>query len=102
VLLALGTQGTTTALIMLVIVILANGLLQNIVQPVAMGATLEMNPLLILVVTISAGAFFGTAGLVLAAPLTSAAIHISGDLARVRSAARVAQETAATPLADPG
>jgi predicted PurR-regulated permease PerM len=102
VLLALGTQGTTTALIMLVIVILANGLLQNIVQPVAMGATLEMNPLLILVVTISAGAFFGTAGLVLAAPLTSAAIHISGDLARVRSAARVAQETAAAPLADPG
>ena len=106
VLLTLGTQGTADAVIMLVIVILANGLLQNIVQPVAMGATLEMNPLLILVVTISAGAFFGTAGLVLAAPLTSAAIHISGDLARVRSAARVAQETAAAPapapLADPG
>ena len=59
VLLALGTQGTTTALIMLVIVILANGLLQNIVSPIAMGATLRMNPLLILVVTISAGAFFG-------------------------------------------
>jgi predicted PurR-regulated permease PerM len=105
VLLALGTQGTATALIMLVIVILANGLLQNIVQPVAMGATLDMNPLLILVVTISAGAFFGTAGMVLAAPLTSAAIHISGDLARVRSAAKAAQETAAAPavpLADPG
>jgi predicted PurR-regulated permease PerM len=101
VLLTLGTQGTTDAVIMLVIVILANGLLQNIVQPVAMGATLEMNPLLILVVTISAGAFFGTAGMVLAAPLTSAAIHISGDLARVRSAARVAQETSAAPLADP-
>ena len=43
--------------IYLVIVILANGLLQNIVQPIAMGATLRMNPLLILVVTISAGAF---------------------------------------------
>jgi predicted PurR-regulated permease PerM len=102
VLLALGTQGTTTAVIMLVIVILANGLLQNIVSPIAMGATLEMNPLLILVVTISAGAFFGTAGLVLAAPLTSAAIHISSDLARVRAAAKEAQETAAVPLADPG
>ncbi len=106
VLLALGTQGTATALIMLVIVILANGLLQNIVQPVAMGATLEMNPLLILVVTISAGAFFGRAGMVLAAPLTSAAIHISGDLARVRSAAKAVQEPAATPapspLAEPG
>ena len=85
VLLALGTQGTTTALIMLVIVILANGLLQNIVSPIAMGATLRMNPLLILVVTISAGAFFGMTGMVLAAPLTSAAIHVSADLRRMRS-----------------
>jgi predicted PurR-regulated permease PerM len=86
VLLALGSQGTTTALIMLVIVILANGMLQNIVSPIAMGATLRMNPLLILVVTISAGAFFGTVGMILAAPLTSAAIHISADLGRLRTA----------------
>jgi predicted PurR-regulated permease PerM len=86
VVLALGAKGTTTAAIMLVIVLLANGLLQNIVSPIAMGATLRMNPLLILVVTISAGAFFGTAGLILAAPLTAAAIHISGDLAKVRRA----------------
>jgi predicted PurR-regulated permease PerM len=71
-------------LIMLVIVILANGLLQNIVSPIAMGATLRMNPLLILVVTISAGAFFGTAGLILAAPLTAAAIHITRELARAQ------------------
>ncbi|HEX6763056.1 MAG TPA: AI-2E family transporter [Gaiellaceae bacterium] len=91
VLLALGTQGTTTAVIMLVIVILANGALQNIVQPVAMGATLRMNPLLILVVTISAGAFFGMVGMIVAAPLTSAAIHISADLGRARTVARRAQ-----------
>jgi putative heme transporter len=97
VVLALGSKGTTTALIMLVIVILANGLLQNIVQPIAMGATLRMNPLLILVVTISAGAFFGTAGLILAAPLTSAAIHISGDLAKVRATAPVPAPAAAPP-----
>jgi hypothetical protein len=32
-------RGTTTVLIMLVIVLLANGLLQNIVQPIAFGAT---------------------------------------------------------------
>jgi predicted PurR-regulated permease PerM len=88
VLLALGSQGTETALVMLVIVILANGLLQNIVSPIAMGATLRMNPLLILVVTISAGSFFGTIGMVIAAPLTSAAIHISQDLGRAREAAR--------------
>jgi predicted PurR-regulated permease PerM len=86
VLLALGAQGTQTALIMLVIVLLANGLLQNIVQPIAFGATLRMNPLLVLVATIGFGAIFGMAGLVLGAPLTSAAIHISGDLAQARVA----------------
>jgi putative heme transporter len=97
VVLALGAKGTTTAAIMLVIVLLANGLLQNIVQPIAMGATLRMNPLLILVVTISAGAFFGMAGMILAAPLTSAAIHISGDLSRVRRASAPAAVTTPAP-----
>jgi predicted PurR-regulated permease PerM len=101
VVLALGSKGTTTALIMLVIVILANGALQNIVQPIAMGATLRMNPLLILVVTISAGAFFGTVGLILAAPLTSAAIHISGDLAKVRARTSTATATATPAPAPP-
>jgi predicted PurR-regulated permease PerM len=84
VLLALGSQGTATALIMLVIVILANGALQNIVQPIAMGAVLSMNPLLILVVTISVGVFFGTLGMMLAAPITSAVIQVSRDLGRAR------------------
>jgi putative heme transporter len=85
VLIALGAEGTSTALVMLVIVLLANGLLQNIVQPIAFGATLNLNPLLILVVTIAAGSLFGMAGLVLAAPLTSAAVKISSDLARMRA-----------------
>jgi predicted PurR-regulated permease PerM len=98
VLLALGTQGTTTAVIMLVIVILANGALQNIVQPIAMGATLRMNPLLILVVTISAGAFFGTVGMIVAAPLTSAAIHVSADLGQVRRVARQTQSADAAGI----
>jgi predicted PurR-regulated permease PerM len=90
VVLALGSKGTSTAIIMLVIVLLANGLLQNIVQPIAFGATLDLNPLVVLIVTISAGCFFGMLGLVLAAPLTSAVVHISADLARARAAARAA------------
>ena len=70
---------------MLVIVILANGLLQNIVQPIAFGATLDLNPLVVLIVTIGFGAIFGMIGMVLAAPLTSAAVHISRDLAQVKA-----------------
>ena len=92
VILALAGQGEETALIMLVIVILANGLLQNIVQPIAFGATLELNPLVVLIVTIGFGAIFGMIGLVLAAPLTSAAVHISRELAAAK-----AKETAEDP-----
>jgi len=82
---ALGARGTSTALIMLVIVILANGLLQNVMQPFAMGSALHLNPLAVLVLTISAGCLFGMIGLVLAAPLASAAVHIASDLRAARS-----------------
>ena len=85
VILALASEGTGTALIMLVIVLLANGLLQNILQPVAFGATLNLNPLAVLIVTIAGGSLFGMAGLILAAPLTSAAVHISRELAAARA-----------------
>lgn len=87
VVLALGAKGVTTALIMLVIFLLANGLLQNLVSPFAMGAALDLNPLVVLVVTIGAGCIFGTLGLILAAPITSAAVHVTRDLARRRAAA---------------
>ena len=53
VVIALGASGTTTALLMLLIVLLANGLLQNLVQPFAMGSALQLNPLVVLVVTIA-------------------------------------------------
>jgi predicted PurR-regulated permease PerM len=88
VVLALGAKGATTALIMFAIVILANGLLQNIFQPIAFGATLKLNPLVVLIVTIGAGCLFGMLGLILAAPLTSAARQITGELRKARTAVR--------------
>jgi putative heme transporter len=92
VVLALGSEGTTTALIMLVIVIAANGFLQNIFQPFAMGSALDLHPLVVLVITIGAGCIFGMLGLVLAAPITSAAVHITRDLGAARVRARVEAE----------
>ncbi len=100
VILALATEGTTTAAIMLVIVLLANGLLQNILQPVAFGATLGLNPLVVLIVTIGAGSLFGMVGLVLGAPLTSAAVHIARDLQIVRRPER-APPAEPAPEAEP-
>ncbi|HZE04806.1 MAG TPA: AI-2E family transporter, partial [Solirubrobacteraceae bacterium] len=84
--LALANQGTTAALIMAAIVFLANGPLQQIVQPVVYGATLRLNPLVVFSVTIGAGALFGMVGMILAAPLVSAAVRIHDDLADLRTA----------------
>lgn len=86
VVIALGSEGTSTAVVMLVIVILANGILQQVVQPIAFGATLDLNPLAVLIVTIAAGSLFGMVGLILAAPLTSAAVHLSRGVAQARAA----------------
>jgi predicted PurR-regulated permease PerM len=97
VLLALSSGGKDTAVIMLVIVILANGLLQNIVQPIAFGATLDLNPLVVLIVTIGFGSIFGMIGLILGAPLTSAAVHISRDLAAAKAAEAAAGESERAP-----
>jgi predicted PurR-regulated permease PerM len=85
VLLALGGAGTDAAAGMIVVQLLANGILQQLVQPLAMGAALGIHPLAVLIVTIAGGALFGTIGLILAAPLTSAAARISADLAHARA-----------------
>lgn len=97
VILTLSAQGTTAAVIMLVIVLLANGLLQNIVQPIAFGATLDLNPLAVLIVTIGFGCLFGMIGLVLGAPLTSAALHISRELAAAKALEATDAEGRAPP-----
>ena len=95
VMIALGATDTHTAAIMLVIVLLANGLLQNVLQPFVFGATLDLNPLVVLVVTIAAGCLFGMVGLVLAAPLTSAAVHVTRELAAARAEAGLVKARAA-------
>jgi predicted PurR-regulated permease PerM len=87
VLLALGGAGTDAAIGMIVIQLLANGILQQMVQPIAMGAALGIHPLAVLVVTIGGGALFGAVGLILAAPLTSAVTRIAADLTRARAPA---------------
>jgi putative heme transporter len=104
VLLTLGSKGSSTAIVMMVIVLLANGALQQMIQPIAFGATLGIHPLAVLIVTISGGALFGTIGLVLAAPITSAIVHVSADLARARAKEQAAEppaEAAEAPITPP-
>jgi putative heme transporter len=80
VLIALGGAGADAAAGMVVVQLLANGILQQLVQPIAYGAALKLHPLAVLIATIAGGCLFGTVGLVLAAPLLSAAVKISADL----------------------
>jgi putative heme transporter len=100
VLIALGAGSTTDAGIMAIVALLANGILQQMIQPFVMGATLNLNPLVVLVVTIGAGALFGMVGLTLAAPLTSAAVHIANEL-RARSEGSTAGGATGEPAPAP-
>jgi putative heme transporter len=95
VLVALGGAGTDAAAGMIVVQLLANSVLQQLVQPLAMGAALGIHPLAVLIVTIAGGALFGAVGLILAAPMTAAITRISADLGRAR-AEEEPEEAAAT------
>ena len=99
VLLALGDGGTGAAVAMAIVALLANGVLQQLVQPLAMGAALGLHPLAVLILTIGGASLFGIIGLILAAPLASAIARITGDLGRARAAAAAAAEKAMAPAA---
>jgi predicted PurR-regulated permease PerM len=92
VLMALGGGGPDAAIGMIIVQLLANGLLQQMVQPIAYGTALGIHPLAVLIVTIGGGALFGAVGLILAAPVTAALTRIAKDL---RGAS--APEAVATP-----
>jgi predicted PurR-regulated permease PerM len=82
VIVALGEGGLPTGALMLVIVLAANLALENFVEPKVMGKTLDIHPLVVLVVTALGGLLGGIVGLILAVP----AWVIAGDLInRLRS-----------------
>jgi predicted PurR-regulated permease PerM len=82
VIVALGDGGLGTAAIMLLIVLAANLVLENFVEPKVMGQSLDIHPLIVLVATALGGLVGGIVGLILAVP----AYVIARDaIARLRS-----------------
>ena len=77
---AWGDGGLEVAALMLVIVLAANLLLENFVEPRVMGRTLDIHPLIVLVVTALGGFLFGIVGLILAVPLVVIAANAVGRL----------------------
>ncbi len=68
VIVALGEGGIDTAVIMLVAVAASNLLLENFVEPKVMSRSLDIHPLVVLVVTALGGLVGGIVGLILAVP----------------------------------
>ena len=88
VIIALGNGGIGTAVVMLVVVLAANLALENFVEPKVMGRTLDIHPLVVLVVTALGGLLGGIVGLILAVPAT---VIASNGIARLRSRGSLAR-----------
>lgn len=88
VIVALGDGGLGEATVMLVVVLAANLLLENFIEPKVMGRTLDIHPLIVLIVTALGGVIGGIVGLILAVPLYAIARNA---IARLRSRGVVKQ-----------
>ena len=88
VIIALGDGGLGKAAIMLVVVLASNLALENFVEPKVMGRTLDIHPLVVLVVTALGGLLGGIVGLMLAVPFW---VIATTGIARLRSTGLVEQ-----------
>ena len=88
VIVALGDGGLDSAAVMLVVVLAANLALENFVEPKVMGDTLDIHPLIVLVVTATGGVVGGIVGLILAVPVT---VIAANGIARLRARGVMAQ-----------
>lgn len=82
VLLGLAFSGWTTALIMLVIVVAVQQLESNVLSPLIMGKAVDVHPLLILIIVLTATYMAGIAGALFAVPMVatvkSMSVYLSG------------------------
>jgi predicted PurR-regulated permease PerM len=98
VLIALGDGGIVPAVIVLVVSLAANLLLENFVEPRVMGKTLDIHPLVVLIVTALGGLLGGIVGLIIAVPL---AVIVGSGITRLRSSGHLEQAAArARPAAE--
>lgn len=72
VLIAFGSGGPTTALIVLLALLVSNGSVQSVVSSWALGSSLRVHPVVVLLATLVGGAVAGILGMVLGAPVVAA------------------------------
>jgi predicted PurR-regulated permease PerM len=96
VLVALADGGFPSAFAMLLVVLGANLVLENVVEPKVMGRTLDIHPLLVLVVTAIGGIVGGLVGLMLAVPFTVIAMRSVVTLRRAGTFGGIAERARPT------
>ena len=78
---------------MLLIVFLANAVLQTLITPFTFGAALNISPLLLLLTAVLGGLLAGIVGVTLAAPVTAIVVHTYRLITSARSPGRVEGRT---------
>lgn len=86
VLIAFGSGGASAALIIAITILVSNGGIQSAVSSWALGTSLKMHPIAVLLATIIGGTVAGIIGMVLGAPLLAAVIRSVAVFARHRAA----------------
>lgn len=72
---ALGTAGMPAAIVLLAVVLIAQNVLQTVINAKVMGESLNLHPLVVLVVTMLGGIFGGLLGAALGAPVAALLIN---------------------------
>jgi predicted PurR-regulated permease PerM len=72
---AIAEKGVGAGIVMLLVVLVANLLVENMVDPHVTGRTLRIHPLVVLLVTTLGGVLGGLVGLMMAVPMTVIAVH---------------------------
>ncbi|MBM7368482.1 AI-2E family transporter [Gordonia hydrophobica] len=86
VLIAFGSGGTTAAIIIGVTFVISNGTIQSVVSSWALGSSLRIHPVTVLLATMVGGTVAGLLGMVLGAPVTAAVAKSVVAIRRLRAA----------------
>lgn len=85
VLIAFGSSGPTAALILGVTFVLSNGTIQSVVSSWALGSSLQLHPVAVLLATMIGGTMAGLLGMVIGAPVLAAVAKSVSAIRRMRS-----------------
>jgi predicted PurR-regulated permease PerM len=104
VIVAIAENGLAAGLAMLLVVLVANLLVENMVDPHVTGRTLRIHPLVVLLLTTAGGVLGGLLGLMMAVPITLIAVRavkyfraaFESDDADLKGSIRRGEATAAT------